>query len=190
MFRIKRLFNRPIRILLATNSLILIAGAMLGPIYAVFVQRIGGDLLDASYAFGVYYLAAGITTFISGKYADKLKENELIVVWGYVIMALGFFGYIFVSSVWALLIVQVVIGMGEAIYSPAFDALYSKHLDGRKSGRAWGTWESINYFTTALGAVVGGVLVTYFGFNVMFVVMGLISFFSALYIFRLPRRIL
>lgn len=190
MFRIRRLFNRSIRILLATNSIILIAGAMFGPIYAVFVQRIGGDLLDASFAFGAYYFAAGVTTFISGRYADKLKENELIVVFGYIVMALGFLGYIFVNSIWALLVVQVVIGMGEAIYSPAFDALYSKHLDGRKSGRAWGAWESINYFTTMVGAVVGGLIVTYLGFNAMFIVMGLISFFSAIYILRLPRRIL
>lgn len=186
----KRLFNKQIRILLATNGLILISGAMLGPIYALFVEKIGGDLLDASYAFGAYALAAGITTLISGKYADKLKENELIVVAGYIIMALAFFGYTLVNSIWSLLLVQVIIGLGEAIYSPAFDAVYSKHLDGHKSGREWGAWESINYFTTALGAVAGGFLVTFFGFNAMFVTMGFLSLFSAVYIFRLPRRLL
>jgi len=186
----KRLFNKQIRILLVTNGLILIAGAMLGPIYALFVKRIGGDLLETSYAFGAYALAAGITTLISGKYADKLKENELIVVFGYGIMGLAFFGYTLVDSVWSLLIVQIIIGFGEAIYAPAFDAIYSKHLDGHKSGREWGAWEAINYFTTALGAVTGGFLVTFFGFNTMFVVMGLLSFASAIYIFRLPRRIL
>jgi len=186
----KRLFNKQIRILLTTNGLILIAGAMIGPIYALFVEKIGGDLLDASYAFGAYALAAGITTLISGRYADKLKENELIVVFGYGIMGLAFFGYTLVSSIWSLLIVQIIIGLGEAIYSPAFDAIYSKHLDGRKSGREWGAWESINYFTIALGAITGGFLVTLFGFNVMFIVMGLLSFASAIYVFRLPRRIL
>jgi len=134
----KRLFNKQIRILLTTNGLILIAGAMIGPIYALFVEKIGGDLLDASYAFGAYALAAGITTLISGRYADKLKENELIVVFGYGIMGLAFFGYTLVSSIWSLLIVQIIIGLGEAIYSPAFDAIYSKHLDGHKLGREWG----------------------------------------------------
>jgi MFS family permease len=187
---VKRLFNKQIRILLVTNGLILIAGAMLGPIYALFVEKIGGDLLDASYAFGAYALAAGVTTLISGKYADKLKEGELVVVFGYGIMGLAFFGYILVNSIWSLLVIQILIGLGEAIYVPAFDAVYSKHLDGRKSGREWGAWESINYFTTALGAISGGFLVTLFGFNIMFVVMGLLSFASAVYILRLPRRIL
>lgn len=186
----KRLFNKPIRILLVTNGLILIASAMLGPIYALFVEKIGGDLLDASYAFGVYAIAAGAATLISGKHADKLKENELIVVVGYAIIGVAFFGYMFVNSIWSLLLVQILIGLGEAIYSPAFDAVYSKHLDGHKSGREWGAWESINYFTTALGSIIGGLLVTLFGFNAMFIVMGILCFASALYILQLPRKVL
>ncbi len=184
------LFNKKIKILLITNGLVLIAGAMLGPIYALFVEGIGGDLLDASYAFGTYALVAGIVTLVSGKFADKLKENELILVTGYIIMGLAFFGYTLVNSMWSLLVVQIIIGMGEAIYSPAFDAVYSKHLDGHESGREWGAWESINYFTTAGGAVFGGFLVTFLGFDAMFIAMGLLAFFSAVYIFRLPRKVL
>ena len=81
-----RLFqlNRAARILLGTNAMILLAGAMLGPIYALFVEDIGGDLLDASIAWAVFALAAGFTTLITGKYADKIKESELILVLGYV----------------------------------------------------------------------------------------------------------
>ena len=41
----KKLFNKAIKILLITNGFILIAGAMLGPIYALFVKKIGGDQL-------------------------------------------------------------------------------------------------------------------------------------------------
>lgn len=183
-------FSKAIRILLVTNGFILVATAMLGPIYALFVEEIGGNLLDASYAYGFFALAAGITTLISGKYADKLKENELIIVFGYGIMGLAFFGYTFVNSVVSLLVVQVIIGIGEAIYLPAFDAVYSKHLDGRKSGREWGAWEAINFFTIAFGAVTGGLLVTFFGFKAIFVIMGLLCLASAIYIFRLPRKVL
>jgi MFS family permease len=173
-----------------TNGLILVAGAMLGPIYALFVERIGGDLLDASYTFAAFAVTAGVVTLLSGKYSDKMKESEIIVALGYSIMALGFFSYVFVSSLAMLLIVQVVIGLGEAIYAPSFDALYSKHITRGKSGRQWGAWEAINYFTIAIGAVGGGLLVTQFGFNAMFVAMGLLSVFSALFILFLPRDVL
>lgn len=183
-------FNRALRILLITNAMVLLSAAMFGPIYALFVDKIGGDLLDASLAGGLFALAAGVTSLLSGKYSDKIKENELIIVAGYLIMAIGFFLYIFVSSIYQLLLIQILIGFGEAIYSPAFDAQYSKHLDGHKSGKQWGAWESMNYFTTAIGAVVGGFVVTVFGFNTMFLIMAVISLLSAIYIYYLPRRVL
>lgn len=69
--------------------------------------------------------------------SDRVKETELVVVVGYLAIALGFLGYIFVQDFWHLLVIQVVIGFGEAIYSPAFDALYSLHMDKKKSGSTW-----------------------------------------------------
>lgn len=182
--------NKPLRILIAASSLILLAGAMLGPIYALFVEEIGGDLLDASLAGGVFAVAGGITTLLSGKYSDKIRREELIVVAGYATMGLGFFLYLFVHSIWALLAVQVVIGFGEAVYSPAFDSLYSRHLDEHKEGVEWGTWEAMYYFTTAVGAFLGGLLVNQFGFNLLFVIMSFLCFLSAAYIYHIPRKTL
>ncbi len=183
-------FNKAIKILLVTNSMVLMAGAMLGPIYALFVKDVGGDLLDASIAGAIFAFFAGITTLISGRYSDKIKENELIIVLGYVIMGIGFLLYIGVHSIYYLFFVQALIGIGEAVYSPAFDAVYSKHLDKKKEGIQWGAWESMYYFTAAIGAFVGGILVTLLGFNFLFVVMSLLCFSSAIYIYHLNRKVL
>lgn len=183
-------FNKALRILLSTNAMILMVAAMLGPIYALFVEKVGGDLMDASIAGSIFALVAGLTTLVFGKYSDKVKENELIIVLGYIIMGVGFLLYFWVDSIIFLFLVQALIGFGEAIYSPAFDAVYSKHINKHKSGTQWGAWESINYFTTAIGAVVGGGLVTFFGFQILFLIMAILSFSSALYIYHLKRNIL
>jgi len=183
-------FNKALRILLSTNAMTLMASAMLGPIYALFVKQVGGNLMDASIAGGIFAFVAGLTTLLSGKYSDKIKENELIIVLGYSIMGIGFLLYFWVSSVIFLFIVQAIIGLGEAISSPAFDAVYSKHLDGHKSGTQWGAWESMNYFTAAIGAIIGGGLVKLFGFQSLFVIMAILCFSSALYIYHLKRRVL
>jgi len=112
------------------------------------------------------------------------------VVLGYTIMGTGFLLYFRVDSIIFLFVVQAIIGLGEAIYSPAFDAVYSKHLDGHRSGTQWGAWESMNYFMTAIGAVLGGALVTVFGFQFLFVIMAFLCYFSAVYIYHLRRNIL
>jgi len=182
--------KRPLKILLLTNGLILIASAMLGPIYALFVNQVGGDLLDASLAGAAFSLAAGLTVIISGRITDKIKEQELIVVFGYIVMGIGFLLLTIVNSIWFLLIVQAIIGFGEAIYVPAFDAVYSKHLEDNNYGSQWGVWEAMNYFTAAAGAVAGGYLVTKWGFNPLFVLMAILSIISGAYIYRLPRKLL
>jgi predicted MFS family arabinose efflux permease len=186
----KKFFNRAIRVLLGTNWFVMVAGAMLGPIYALFVKNVGGSLLDASYASAVFFLTGGIVTLISGRYSDKIKQSELILVLGCCIMGIGYFGYILVNSMLSLLIVQVITGFGEAIYYPVFDKIYSKHVNHNQSGTQWGTWEALYYFTAAFGAVTGGFLVATCGFSAMFMVMGLLCFASAVYVFMLPRSVL
>lgn len=183
-------FNRAIRILLFTNALVMFGAAMLAPIYALFVEKVGGNLLDASLTGGVFALASGITTLAAGRYADHMKEKELIVVFGYFVMGIGYLLYTQANSIWFLLGVQVIIGFAEAFYAPAFDALFSLHLCKKKAGREWGTWESFHYFSVGFGSILGGFIVINFGFDVMFVLMALLCFLSSIYIYMLPRKVL
>ena len=127
---------------------------------------------------------------IAGNYTDKVKQNELIIAFGFMILGIGYLFYTMVDSVWSLFAVQVLIGVGQAISSPSYDAVYSKHLDGSKSGRQWAALESMAYTTTAFGAIIGGIVATHFGFNSVFVIMSVLSLSSALYIYVLPRRTL
>ncbi|MBN2307109.1 MFS transporter [Candidatus Peregrinibacteria bacterium] len=187
----KRFFNKALKILLATNALILLAAAMLAPIYAIFVEEIGGDLLDASIAGFLFAVSAGLATLFSGKVSDKIRHSDHVMMLGYGMMGLGFFLFLFVHSITTLFIIQILIGMGEAIYSPAFDKLYSEHLDRGQYGVEWGTWESMYYFTTAFGALIGGLLVTNFGFPALFLSMAFLSFTSGFYLYLLsPQRVL
>lgn len=182
--------NIALRILLMTDGLVVFSAAMLGPIYALFVRDIGGDILDTGLAAGVFTATAGIVVFLSGRFSDRVKEAEIVVAAGYAIMGAGFFSYTLVHSVAELLIVQAIIGFGQALCSPSFDALYSKHVDPGKSGTQWGAWESMNYFAAAFGALAGSVVASVFGFAALFTVMGCLAFTSAIYISFLPRKVL
>ncbi|MBN2457761.1 MFS transporter [Candidatus Woesearchaeota archaeon] len=185
------IFNRALKVLIITNGLVLVAGAMLGPIYALFVEDMGGSLLEASITGGIFSLAAGLTTFLAGRYSDRVRHESLIVSFAYLMMGIGFMLYLFVNSFIFLLFVQVIIGFSEALYVPAFDSLYTRHVSRSKAGRQWGVYEAMNYLTTALGAMLGGVLVTLTGgFSAIFISMGILCFLSSAYLYHLPRKVL
>lgn len=182
--------NKALVILLATNSSVLISIAMLAPIWAIFVEKVGGGILETGIISSILAVTAGIVVIITGKISDEVKNDELIVVLGYFILAIGFVLYIFVDSLVFLAMVQIVVGVGVAIYNPAFDAVYSKHLKKHAMGREWGTWEGMAYFSEAVGAGVGAIIAATLGFDILFAVMAALCLVSAIYIFFLPRRIL
>jgi len=183
-------FNRGIRFLLLTNGLVLLGGAMIGPVYALFVEEIGGTLLYASLTGAVFALSAGLTSLLAGRVADNTKKPHRIVAIGYSLMATGFFSYSLVSSIWALLAVQLVIGVGEALYAPPFDSMYSRCSTKTKAGREWGTWESLSYFSAGIGAVIGGLVIEWFGFDVVFYSMTVMTLAGAAAMFTAPRKVL
>ena len=182
--------NKALGILLFVDSLVLLAGAMIGPIYALFVDKIGGDLLTASITFAVFSIVSGIATFLIGKFEDLMKEQELALGGGYFLSGLAYIGYLLVQSPFHLFLTQVLLGIGTALLKPAFDALMSKHLDQNRAASQWGAWESMNSVTLGIGAVIGGIIVINFGFPTLFVTMATLCFTSALFIFLMPRRVL
>ena len=186
-----RHFKRQTNILLWTNALVVVASGMLAPIYALYVKRIGGDLMDASITATMFFLSAGITSVLSGKLIDKIKEDEWIIVVGYLLMGLGYILYMLIKTPGQLFFVQILMGFSEALYYPALDTLYSKYIDNKeRAGITWGSYEGMYYFTTAVGALLGGLVAHLFGFNYIFVIMSIFCFISAGYIAFLPRKLL
>ena len=172
------------KILLFTNSLVLVSAAMVAPIYAIYVEEIWWDLMDASIALWLFALSAWIVTLLSWKYVDKIKNKTLIIVFGYILIGFWFFLYTLVDSIIFLFAVQVLIWIWEAIYSPAFDALYWESLKKWQRWAGWWIWEFTNYLTIAIWAFSWWLIVTHlWWFNTIFISMWLLCFFSAGYLY-------
>lgn len=167
--------QRELRILLLSSALFLLAGGLFGPIYAVFVEEIGGDLLTAGTAYSVFAIAAGIIIFFLSRWEDHIKHQEKLVIIGYALSCMGFLGYLLIRKPLDLFMVQIIFGVGEAIGVPAYDGLYSRHLDKGKFISEWGLWESMNYLVLGVSAAVGGFLAKLYGFRFLFVIMLILS---------------
>ncbi len=180
----------PFRILITVDSFVLLAEAMLGPIYALYVKTIGGDLLAASATFATFSIVAGISIFFVSKYVDRIKEKELVVASGYVMTGIVFLGYIFIQSAFQLFFLQIFLGIGVALLRPTFDALLTKYVNKSRAVSQWGVWEGMNTMMLGVGALVGGIIAANYGFIPLFVAMATLCFASASFIFFLPRKVL
>jgi MFS family permease len=181
--------QRELKILLWSNALFALAAGMFGPIYAVFVEQIGGDLLTAGGAYAAYSIVAGILIFFISRWEDHVRHQEKLVVAGFALSCLGFLGYLLIQTSIDLFIVQIILGLGQAINIPAYDGLYSKHLDKGKFASEWGLWESSNYIVVAVAALIGGYLANIFGFRFIFLIMFVISLIGlAVAVMLLPRK--
>ena len=172
--------KRGIKFLLFSDAWITLALGMIGPIYAIFVEEIGGDLLDASWAFFAFMISSGIALYLIGKWEDKSKHKEKLVTIGYSLTALGCLFYFFVYNQTTLVITQIILGLAEAIQIPAYDALYSKYLTKKHYASEWADWEAMGYITTAIAAIAGGYVASLYGFKALFIVMFIISIFGVI----------
>jgi len=167
--------KRQLKILLTTGALFTLAGGLFGPIYAIFVEQIGGDLLTAGGAYSAFAIAAGVLMLLLGKWEDKSKHQEKLVILGYALSCAGFLGYLFIQRPIHLFAVQIILGVANAINTPAYDSLYSKFLDKGKFASEWGMWESMTRIVTGIAALIGGFVAKIYGFRTLFIIMFAIS---------------
>lgn len=182
--------NRSLRILITTNAILVFIMGLFAPFYAVFIGQIGGSIAFAGLSWSIFSIVAGVLIFLFSKWELKIKEPELLIALGYIIRGGVFLSYAFMTNMTQLLVTQVLWGVGMALGTPAFDSVYANHTSKENSIVEWGQWEGIAAIVTGVAALVGGILIQSFGYQIIFITMAIISTCLGAYIWKLPREIL
>jgi predicted MFS family arabinose efflux permease len=175
------MLNQNMKILLYGANIWYLGEGMLGPLVAVFTERIGGDILDISWALAIYLAVTGLVTIFVGKISDQNRIQEKLMVLGYGLNALFTFGYLFVASTSSLFLIQAGLGIASALATPTWEALYAKHENRKHGGYLWGLAEGEANLITAVAIIMGGLLIKYFSFTALFVSMGCIQVVATIY---------
>ena len=184
------MINKALSILIYTGGTIYLTAAMTGPFWAIYVDKVGGDFETAGIAVAILFFIRGLASIFISKYENRFKETEYFLVVGGILRSIGFLGYIFATEPIHLGLISFILGIADAIIYPAADALFSRHVEKKKDVAQWGWWEVMESWGTALGALAGGFMVTYFGFNGVFITMSVVSLINAVVVLLMPRRIL
>jgi len=175
------MINRKIKILLIGSNIWYLGEGMLGPLFAVFAERIGGDILSISWAWAVYLIITGFFYIIVGKISDEKVNKEKLMIAGYGLNAFFTFCYLTVSSPIHLFFVTAGLGVSTALASPTWSSLYSKYEDKEKSGYIWGLAGGWAQIVAGLAVIIGGLIINYFSFTTLFITMGIIQIIATVY---------
>jgi predicted MFS family arabinose efflux permease len=167
--------TRPVRLLLIASSLWYFSEGLLGPLFAIFSEQIGGDVLDITTAWATYLIASGIAYPVVGRLLNRSRWKFRMIAVGYALNTVFTFSYLLVNDTTDLLLVQVGLGVAEAISTPSWDAFFASKLADREDTFAWGIASGHTQFISGVAIAIGGLIANFISFQALFVTMGLIS---------------
>jgi len=158
----------PIRSRVALVALILGAAMMMLDVTIVNVAlptlraSIGADESTLAWIVSGYSLAGGLTLIPAGRLGDRYG-HRIVFVAGILVFTLASLWCGLATDGLQLVVARVVQGLGGGLFFPAIGAFIQLLFDGRARGRAFAVLgASIGVFT-AIGPLVGGLIIEAFG---------------------------
>lgn len=177
--------NPVIRFLIISDTVLIGAAGLLGPIFALFIEEfiIGGNEMVAGIAAGVYLFSRSIFQIPIAHFLDKVRGEKddfwFMFLFTLVIAVIPLF-YLVISTPIQLYLVQFALGLLTAFTYPAFMAIFTRHIDKHKEGTEWGVYFTLSDVVSAALAVVGGYLASSSGFPSLIVVVVILSIIGGL----------
>lgn len=187
----ERIMNTYYKILVSSYGLSTFSEGILLPIYAVYVQKIGGNILEASGAVATFFILQGITEIWIHKQKWSHSHRPQLMIWGWLLWLIGILVYLLVNSVPVLFIAQILTGLGNAIADPAFDAELAEMTDKDISEYEYSVFEGMQDIFQGVAAILGGLIATAFGFGTLIFLMvgtATLSFLLVLHYLHFNRR--
>jgi MFS family permease len=183
--------NKTIKVLIGSDLLLLTGIGFISPIFAIFInERIVVSPTEAvkvaGFATAIYWGIKSLLEIPIGNYLDKNhgeRDDVIFVILGNIIAAFSVFGYMFSSTAPHIYIIQLMYGIGMAMNIPAWTAIFTRHIDKGKEAFEWATRSTVVGLGAGASGALGGILVSHFGFNVLFVLVGFFVLLSSLILF-------
>jgi len=142
---------------------------LLGPIYPIFVfNNFSASLVDVGILSAVFSLVAAVFNAPAGRLSD-LYGREKIFFTGVMIGALCSLSYIFAFDLTQLYIIESFFGISFALQRPVLLALMADMSDKHERGLFLGMFESVYDMAWAVAALLSGIIVSMFGFELLFI---------------------
>lgn len=163
----------------ATGALAALALSMLIAALGVSIANVALPALATAFSASfsavqwvviIYLLASTVTIVSLGRLGDRIGHRR-VLTGGLVLFGFAAVIAIFAFDLRMLLIARVIQGIGAAILMALTVALVRETMPKEQIGRAMGLLGTMSAVGTALGPAIGGLLITAFGWQAIFVIM-------------------
>jgi len=180
--------KRELYLLALVQILVALSMGIVGPIYSIYFEKISGSLKNAGIIIGTYWIIVGLLEIPFGMLSDKIEKRKVFAIGG-ILVSSSIFLYPFLSNFYQIIIVEMVEAIGYSIQMPAFYALLAEMTRKERRGLEVGLIDSSWNVVYGIASIVSGMLITVFGFSLIFSLAGVLHFASSVVISKRMKEV-
>lgn len=186
--------NRVIKYLILSDLIFYAGWGLINPVFAIFiVEKIqGGTPLVVGIATSIYWITMSLARIPFGIILDKRrgeKDDYFFTVIGLLIAALIPFGYLYITLPWQLYSLQAIYALGMTVSLSGWSAIFTRKIDKGHEATEWSLSATGYSLGTGIAGVIGGYTIERFGFNPVFIAVGILGLIGVILLLMIRRDI-
>ncbi len=170
--------NKVIRTLIVSDFFLQCGWGLIGPIFAIFItQQInGGTLAAVGLIAATFWFVKSVAQPFIAHYLDVKKgekDDFNLLVFGMFFANLIPLAYIFTTELWHIFLLEAIRGLCMACVLPSWAGIFTRHIDRGWEAFSWSIESTTIGFAFSFAAAFGGILATFLGFKIIFVLISL-----------------
>lgn len=187
--------NRIVRFFIFADLLLWSGWGFIDPLFSIFVIKniAGATLLSIGTLATIYWITKGFLQIPISIFLDKTdgeRDDFYAMIFGLMISSVAAFSLMLAKTMNHVYFIEFIKSLGFALYIPAWSAIVSRHLDKDRMAFEWALSSSSVSFGIGTAGFLGGAVANLYGFNFLFLLVGLFGLFSSSILLFVPDLIL
>ncbi len=187
--------NKVIKYFVFSDLIFLGGWGLIGPIFSIFIlEKISGaTLVTVGIVSAIYWVVKSLVQIPVAVFIDKRegeKDDFYVLVFSLLLAGFSAMMFLTVHTITGLYLVQFIYAVAMGFYIPSWSAIFSRHADKTHAAFNWSLDSTIVGFAYGTTALIGGVIGKIFGFQTIFILVGILSFIGAFMLLSVPHLIL
>ncbi|MCK5460286.1 MFS transporter, partial [Candidatus Parcubacteria bacterium] len=169
--------------LLITSFFISLATTAFPVFLPVYFKELGLSNFEIGASLALLYLTSAILSVFVGYFEEKISKKKILIFsyFGYILLPIF---YLNAANLISIFLVRIYDGIVSSLrYVSKYSILESKKSD--ETGINISLNEALSSVGCLLGPFIAGIVASYYGINMIFIISSIILFFTALYSARM-----